>query len=225
MRYKILIVDDEPDICEILQFNLANDFDIVIVHSAKEALKLDLKQFNLMLLDVMMDGMSGFQLADRIKRKYKIDVPIIFLTAKDTENDLLTGFSIGAADYIKKPFSIKEVVARIHAVLQRNSSPENDKPEAGISYHGLHLFHSEKRLLVDEKEVILTKKEFKILSMLLNNIGVIYSREEIMDTVWGNDVYVNERTVDVHITRLRKKLMTYGEYIENRTGFGYFIRK
>jgi two-component system alkaline phosphatase synthesis response regulator PhoP len=220
---KILIVDDEEDLCEILQYNLDNEgFTTDVAHSAEEALKKQLTEFDLLLLDVMMGQMSGFKLADKLRKELGNNVPVIFLTAKDTENDLLTGFSLGADDYISKPFSINELTARVKAVLKRYQS--RDIREDTIIRSGNIVLDKElKRLLIDKTLVDLTRKEFEILTLLIGNQGKVYSREEILDIVWPKDVIVTTRTVDVNITRIRTKLGEYGKYLKNKTGFGYFF--
>ena len=220
---KILIVDDEEDLCEILQYNLGHiGYQTEIAHSAEEALKRSLNSFDLILLDVMMGPMSGFKLADKLRKEMNINVPIIFLTAKDTENDILTGFSLGADDYISKPFSVNELTARIKAVLKRTRT-EKTKPPAIIKYGEIEMDTIRKRLIINDEKVELTKKEFEIMKLLLENQGKVYSRDEILTTVWGNDVVVTERTVDVNITRLRTKLGIYGRNLKNKTGYGYYF--
>ena len=220
-NYKILVVDDEEDLCEILQFNLQNEgLDVDAAFSAEEALTKDIAGYDLLLLDVMMGPMSGFKLADALKKDKKTaNVPIIFLTAKDTENDTLTGFTLGADDYISKPFSIKEVIARTKAVLKRTSS-KNKTEQKVIKYDTLELSLQNKKAFISGKEVELTKKEFEILRLLLENQDHVFSREEILTKIWG-DVYVLDRTIDVNITRLRKKIEPYGENIITRMGYGY----
>ena len=220
---KILIVDDEDDLCEILQYNLNNSgFVTDVAHSSEESLKKPLYSFDLFLLDVMMGPMSGFRLAEKLRKEYKINTPIIFLTAKDTENDLLTGFSLGADDYMAKPFSINELTARVKAVLKR-SVIESKKNQEILEFGNIELDNFRKRLIIDKKQIDLTKKEFEILKLLLENPGKVFSREEILLRIWGRDVIVTERTVDVNITRIRTKLTIYGPNLKNKTGFGYFF--
>ena len=221
MKAKILIVDDEEDLCEILQFNLESEgFETDIAYSSEEALKKPLEDYALILLDVMMGKMSGFKLAEKLRKERKMNIPIIFLTAKNTENDTLTGFNLGADDYIPKPFSIKEVIARVKAVIKRTSDEFESKEEL-IIIKGLILDKVKKKLFVDNKTVYLTKKEFEILQLLMQYIGRIFSRDEILDRIWKNEVIVIDRTVDVNITRLRKKIGKYGKYIVSRSGYGY----
>jgi two-component system alkaline phosphatase synthesis response regulator PhoP len=220
---RILIVDDEEDLCEILQYNLGNaGYQTEVAHSAEEALKRSLYNFDLILLDVMMGPMSGFKLADKLRKEMNNNVPIIFLTAKDTENDVLTGFSLGADDYIPKPFSVNQLTARVKAVLKR-SRGDKIKPPSMIKFNDIEMDTIRKRLIINDEKVELTKKEFEILKLLLENQGKVFSRDEVLTTVWGNDVIVTERTVDVNITRLRTKLGAYGQNLKNKTGYGYFF--
>ena len=221
-KYRILVVDDEEDLCEILQFNLESEgFLVDIAYSAEEALeKLD-TQHKLILLDIMMEGMSGFKMAEKVRKVMNLQTPIIFLTAKDTENDMLTGFSVGGDDYISKPFSVKEVIARVKAVLKRAASKQQMPPKDCIEFGELAIFVDSKTILVDAAPIQLTKKEFEIIYMLAQTPKRIFSREEILNQIWEEDGNVLERTVDVHITRLRKKLGSAGKYIVNRSGYGY----
>ncbi|MDY0097574.1 MAG: response regulator transcription factor [Bacteroidales bacterium] len=220
---RILIVDDEEDLCEILQYNLGNEgYSTDIANSAEEALKKPLQSFDLILLDVMMGQMSGFKMADKLRKELGNNVPIIFLTAKDTENDILTGFSLGADDYIAKPFSVNELTARVKAVLKRSQS-DRTKTSVTIKYGDLEIDTVRKRLILNDRKIELTRKEFEILKLLLENQGRVFSREEVLGMVWGSDVIVTERTVDVNITRLRTKLGKYGPNLKNKTGYGYFF--
>ena len=220
---KILIVDDEEDLCEILQYNLGNEgFITEVAHSAEEALTRPLHEYDLLLLDVMMGPVSGFRMADKLRKEQNNPVPIIFLTAKDTENDLLTGFSLGADDYISKPFSINELTARVKAVLKRSSS-RRIKGEILVRYGDIELDTVRKRVVISDEKIELTRKEYEILRLLLENPGKIFSREEILGKVWEKDVIVTNRTVDVNITRLRSKLGKYGASLKNKTGYGYYF--
>ncbi|MDR0538487.1 MAG: response regulator transcription factor [Tannerellaceae bacterium] len=217
----ILIVDDEPDIREILQFNLENEgYHTDMAASAEEALSLLSPRHRLILLDVMMSKMSGFKMADMI-RKDGNQIPIIFLTARKAENDMLTGFSIGGDDYISKPFSIKEVIARVKSVLKRGGThkPVQHVLQAG----GIALNTRTKTLLVDNCTVEITRTEYNILLLMLKHEGEFLTRTDILDNAWSNEGIVLERTVDVHITRLRKKLGRYSDCIVTRTGHGYMF--
>jgi DNA-binding response OmpR family regulator len=218
---RILVVDDETDICEVLRFNLESEgFSIETATSAKVAAAKLPGNFRLLLLDVMMEGMSGFQLAQQIRAEKNL-TPIIFLTAKDTENDMLTGFSVGGDDYISKPFSIKEVIARVKAVLKRSSTDPYLPERENLVLDGLVVNFKSKQLSIDQKIVTLTKKEFEILALLVNNPGRFFNREEIFDNVWRGESFVLDRTIDVHITRVRKKLGKYSFHLVNKTGYGY----
>ena len=220
-KYRILVVDDEPDICEILSFNLVKaGYAVGTACSAEEALECQPASFDMILLDVMMGRISGFRLASMLKADPATStLPIIFLTAKDTEDDTVTGLEIGADDYITKPFSIREVLARIQAVLRRY-----DKiPEGVLSFKGLMMDPGKKTVTVDGQTVDLTRIEFEILHLLLSDVGKVFSRQELIDSVWPGDDRVLDRTVDVNITRLRKKLAPYSSCIHTRSGYGYYL--
>lgn len=217
---KILIVDDERDICEILEFNLANEgYEVECAYSAEEALDKLTADHSLILLDVMMGGMSGYKMAEKL-RKASNTIPIIFLTAKDTENDMLTGFSVGGDDYISKPFSIKEVVARVKAVIKRERVGTT-KSRREIVFGDIVISMEVKELTLGSDKVMLTKTEFEILALLAQNQDRVFSRNEIIDRIWEETTFITERTIDVHITRLRKKMGSYGSVITNRSGYGY----
>lgn len=219
---RILIVDDEEDLCEILQFNLENNGAIAdIAHSAEEALQTDIESYDLILLDVMMGVISGFEMAEKLRQE-GVSVPIIFLTAKNTENDMLSGFDLGADDYIPKPFSINEVIARIKAVINRSEAKISKKNDI-VKFKDIKLDILHKRLIVDNEQSELTKKEFEIVKLLLENQGEVYSRGKLLSEIWGSDVIVTERTVDVNIARLRSKLGKYGKCLKNKTGYGYYF--
>lgn len=219
----ILVVDDEEDLCEILKFNLETEgYEVDTAYSAEEALTLNLTDYDLLLLDVMMGEISGFKLASMLKKNEKTaHIPIIFLTAKDTENDMLTGFNLGADDYISKPFSIKQVQARVKAVLRRSMEEKKPVNENILTYNTLKLDTQRIKASINGEDVALTKKEFEILKLMLENINHVFSREEILSRVWKDEVYVLDRTIDVNITRLRKKIGEYGKNIVTRLGFGY----
>jgi DNA-binding response OmpR family regulator len=220
---RILVVDDEEDICEILKFNLeAEDYKVDTAFSAEEALKLRLADYHLIILDVMMGEISGFKMASMLRKKEDTkDIPIIFITAKDTENDMLTGFNLGADDYVSKPFSIRQVVARVKAVLRRTRIKQEQPSNDSLVFENLLLDTKKIKAFVSGEEVVLTKKEFEILRLLLENKGHVFSREDILNRVWKDEAYVLDRTVDVNITRLRKKIGQYGKNIVTRLGFGY----
>ena len=223
---RILVVDDEQDLCEILKFNLETEgYQVETANSAEEALEKDIASYNLLLLDVMMGGMSVFQLAKQLKNsEVTAHIPIIFLTARDTENDTVTGFNLGADDYISKPFSIREVMVRVRAVLRRTASRlEGAEEPAVISYQGLLLNLDKKSVSVDGEDVPFTKTEFELLRLLLEERGRVFSRQELIDRVWPKDVLVLDRTVDVNITRMRKKIGKFAKCIVTRLGFGYYF--
>ena len=219
-KYKILVVDDEESLCEILQFNLeVEGYEVDVAYSAEQALDMHPERYSLILLDVMMGEMNGFKMASLLRKNEKLKhIPIIFLTAKDTEDDKLMGFNIGADDYISKPFSIREVIARVKAVLRRIVDKEDP---AILQFEKLYIDPVKKRAFIDNTELPLTKKEFEILSLLLSHPGQVFSREEILSKIWTDEVYVLDRTIDVNITRLRKKIGEYGKHIVTRLGYGY----
>jgi DNA-binding response OmpR family regulator len=225
---KILVVDDELDICELLQYNLETEgYEVVTANSAEEALKLPLQEYALILLDVMMGEMTGFQMARKIKdNPVTAHIPIIFITALDDEDNTVKGLNIGADDYIAKPLSMKEVKARVRVVLRRASLPLIQKEEnSNIYYEGITLVQKSKTVTLDGQELTLTKLEYELLSLLLQNPGKVFSREDILAHCWPQDVYVLDRTVDVNITRLRKKIGRYGKQIKTRIGYGYCFEK
>ncbi|MDY6027659.1 MAG: response regulator transcription factor [Prevotella sp.] len=224
-NYRILVVDDEQDLLEILKFNLETDGYLVdTANSAEEALSMNLEHYDLLLLDVMMGGMSGFAMARKLKAEPATkDIPIIFLTARDTENDTVTGFNLGADDYISKPFSIREVLVRVRAVLRRTADRSDNTTSNIINYQGLQLNLDKKTVSIDDEEIPFTKTEFEILHLLLEERGRVFSRQELIDRIWPKDVLVLDRTVDVNITRLRKKVGKFAKCIVTRLGFGYYF--
>ena len=224
-NYRILVVDDEQDLLEILKFNLETDGYLVdTANSAEEALSMNLEHYDLLLLDVMMGGMSGFAMARKLKAEPATkDIPIIFLTARDSENDTVTGFNLGADDYISKPFSIREVLVRVRAVLRRTADRNDNTTSNIINYQGLQLNLDKKTVSIDDEEIPFTKTEFEILHLLLEERGRVFSRQELIDRIWPKDVLVLDRTVDVNITRLRKKVGKFAKCIVTRLGFGYYF--
>ena len=223
--YRILIVDDEPDLREILRFNLmAAGYDCEEAENADEALTKDIAYFDLLLLDVMMPGMTCFEMAKVLSDNPETaGIPIIFLTALDAEAHKLTGFELGADDYVAKPFSVRELQARIKAVLARSTQKEEDVPNV-IAFEGLQMEFSEKRVIVDKEQVTFTPIEFALLWMLITHKDKVLSRHELLKLVWPKGVVVTERTVDVNITRIRKKIGPYANHIVTRSGFGYAFR-
>lgn len=220
MGNRILVVDDESGIREILQFNLEHaGFDVDCASSAEQALDMLSQKHSLILLDVMMGGMSGFEMAEILRKELNNQIPIIFLTAKSGEHDLLEGFSAGADDYIAKPFSIQEVIVRVKAVLKRSASAieTSDMIEVGSVKIDLHT----KIVYVNGESTVFSKKEFEVLTLLASHPGEIFSREDIISELWKDAPYVLDRTVDVHIARIRSKLGVCKNYLTNRTGYGY----
>lgn len=223
---KILVVDDEQALCEILQFNLeAAGYEVLTAGSAEEAMTHTMTDFDLILLDVMMEGMSGFDLARLLRSEERTrNIPIIFITARDNEDDRVTGLDIGGDDYIPKPFSIREVLARIAALLRRTAKTEEQLANL-LVYEGITINLDLKTVSIDGEDVAFTKTEIEILSLFMKEPGRIFSRKELIDIIWPNDVIVLNRTVDVNITRLRKKIGKYSDRIVTRQGYGYFFKK
>ena len=222
-KQKILVVDDEESLCEIIQFNLeVEGYTVDTAYSAEEALQLDLPSYSLILLDVMMGEISGYRLARILREQPETaHIPIIFCTARDSEDDIVTGLNIGADDYIAKPFSTREVIARVKAVLRRTVTTETERVPERLTYQSLVIDITKKKVSIDDEEVPLTKKEFEILLLLVQNKGRVFSREDILARIWSDEVYVLDRTIDVNITRLRKKIGVYGKCIVTRLGYGY----
>lgn len=224
MKKKILVVDDENTLCEALRFNLeAEGYDADIANSAEEVLAMDVSDYDLILLDIMMGEISGTQLAKILKSNpATASVPIIFCTAKNTEDEMVDGLELGADDYIMKPYSLRNVLARVKTVLRRTSAtPLKEQSCDKVVFEGLVIIPSRKLCTVDGNEVKLPKKEFEILLKLLGNIGRIFTREELLNEIWPDDVIVFDRVVDVNITRIRQKIGQYGSHIKSRSGYGY----
>lgn len=222
MDRKILVVDDETDIREILQFNLENaGYTVETAASAEEALKILGPEHGLILLDVMMGGMSGYKMAEHLRKEKGNDIPIIFLTARTGQDDLLTGFNAGGDDYITKPFSIQEVVVRVRAVMKRLPKMEEPVNEDIVKAGDLMIDLEKKIVFIKGEKVVFSKKEFEVLSLLATHPGQIFSREDLISELWKDAPYVLERTVDVHIARIRSKLGECKNYLTNRSGYGY----
>ena len=228
---RILIVDDEETLCEVLKLNLENEgYDVDTAFSAEQALTYDLKEYSLILLDIMMGEISGIKMAKMLKADVATaEIPIIFCTARDTEDDMIMGLNLGADDYIMKPYTVRNVIARVKSVLRRTSNHKNtnntlSEKSNRLVVDGLCLDLEFKRCTVDGEEVRLARKEFELLAYLIQHRGKICSREQIMSRVWSNEVVVLDRTIDVNITRLRSKIGAYGSYIVTRSGFGYGVR-
>lgn len=221
---RILIVDDEEALCDTLAFNLeAEGYEVNTAYSAEEALGLNLSEYNLILLDIMMGEISGIQFARILKgNQGTAAIPIIFCTAKGSDEDMIKGLDLGADDYIMKPFSLKVVLSRVKAVLRRTTgNVSNDKICKNVSFMGLVLSPENKTCMVDGIEVKLPKKEFEILLKLLSNRGRVFSRSELLKEIWPEEVVVLDRVIDVNITRIRQKIGNYGKHIVTRSGFGY----
>lgn len=221
---KILVVDDEEILCEVLKLNLENEnYEVDIAESAEQAMSLNLSQYDLILLDIMMGEISGVQMAKMMKKNpATAQIPIIFCTAKDTEDDMIMGLNLGADDYITKPYTVRNVIARVKSVLRRTSKTTSEKTEPErYTVEGLVVDKLLMRCTVDNEEVKLAKKEFELLTFLISHRGRIYSREEILERVWKGETIVLDRTIDVNVTRLRQKIGKYGKYIITRSGFGY----
>ena len=226
---RILIVDDEVTLCTVLKLNLENEgYNVDIAFSAEEALTLDLKSYSLILLDIMMGEISGIKMAKMLKSDVDTcNIPIIFCTARDTEDDMIMGLNLGADDYIMKPYTVRNVIARVKTVLRRtsvNKVPNAQEKSNVLRVEGLYIDLEYKRCEVDGVEVKLVRKEFELLAYLIANRGKIFSREQILSNVWSDEVVVLGRTIDVNITRLRSKIGKYGSYIITRSGFGYGFR-
>ncbi len=218
MEKRILVIDDEEGIREGLREYLELEgYTVGAAASAEQALKMDPSSYDLLLLDIMMDGMGGLEMLRRLRADTSTArLAVILLTALDAEADMVAGLRLGADDYIAKPFSMRNVLARIEAVLRR-SSPTPAEPEpAGVACDRATL-----TVRVDGREVRMPRKEFEILALLLDHPGRIFSREELMARIWPENVVVVERSVDVHIARIRAKIAPYGKHIISRSGYGY----
>lgn len=229
MSRRILIVDDEDTLCDALRFNLeAEGYEVDTASSAEQVLTMDVTGYDLMLLDIMMGEISGVQLARILKTNpATANVPIIFCTAKDTEDDMVEGLELGADDYIMKPYSLRNVLARVKTVLRRTtgSNTAEAATTAGVNdiivYQGLQISPSKKTCTVDGEDIRLPRKEFEILLKLVGNIGRVFSREELLREIWPEEVVVLDRVVDVNVTRIRRKIGRYGAHIKSRSGYGY----
>lgn len=234
MRIKILIIDDEESICEILKYNLLKEgYDADCVYSAEEALSLDLSNYSLFIVDIMMERLSGFDFVKRLKNSAATEnTPVIFCSALDDEDDKVMGLNIGADDYITKPFVIGEVLARVRAVLRRshithqwayNVSRSTYEPD--ITFRNMRISRNEKKCIINGESINLTKTEYDLLLFFLTHRNRIYTRDEIIKQVWSSDIMVTTRAIDTNITRLRKKLGEYGQYIITRLGYGYGFKE
>ncbi|MBO4943014.1 MAG: response regulator transcription factor [Muribaculaceae bacterium] len=237
MRNKILVIDDEEAVCEILKFNLEKEgYEVDCAYSAEEALEMDLEDYSLFMVDIMMGGLSGFDFAKRIRNVSATESkPILFCSALSDEDYVVKGLNIGADDYVTKPFVIGEVLARVRAILRRTGQSQQRSAadieaqqsiyESDVVFKGLRIDRNDKEVYIDNELVSLTRTEYDILLFFLTHNNRIYSREELIKNVWGDDVVVTGRTVDTNITRLRKKLGDYEKYIVTRQGFGYGFKE
>ncbi|MDE5628577.1 MAG: response regulator transcription factor [Muribaculaceae bacterium] len=237
MRTKILVIDDEEALCEILKFNLEKEgYEVETAYSAEEALEMDLESFSLFMVDIMMGGLSGFDFAKRVRNVTATEhTPILFCSALSDEDCVVKGLNIGADDYVTKPFVIGEVLARVRAILRRTGitarrsaadiEQEQSIYESDVTFKGLRIDRNDKECYLNDELITLTRTEFDILLFFLTHRNRIYSREEIIKNVWGDDVVITGRTIDTNITRLRKKLGDYDKYIVTRQGFGYGFKE
>lgn len=234
MRERILVIDDEESICDIFQYNLTKEgYEVDTAYSAEEALEMDLSKYQLFIVDIMMGDMSGFDFAKRLRNVSATEfTPIIFCSALNEEDEKVMGLNIGADDYVTKPFSISEVLARVRAVLRRTAiknnmvQPQEDSEyETDFTYKTLRIDRNAKLASLDNEALSLTRTEFEILQFFLTHRNRIYSRQEIISSVWGEDIVVNNRTIDTNITRLRKKIGQYADNIVTRQGFGYGFKE
>ena len=223
---RILVVDDEDTLCEVLKLNLENEgYDVDTASSAEEALKLDLRRYSLILLDIMMGEISGIRFAKMLKSDVETaHIPIIFCTARDSEDDMVLGLNLGADDYIMKPYTVRNVIARVKTVLRRTSGHKAAEKSNTLCVDTLKLDLDLKTCTIDGMEIKLTKKEFELLAFLIAHRGKICSRDQILSNVWSDEVIVLDRTIDVNITRIRQKIGEYGSFIITRAGFGYGFR-
>lgn len=234
MRARILVIDDEESVCEILKYNLEKEgYEVDAAYSAEEAFEEDLSKYNLFIVDIMMGELSGFDFAKRIRNVTATEnTPIIFCSALNEEDEKVMGLNIGADDYVTKPLSIGEVLARVRSVLRRSAltaratyNIADSQYEQDLTFKTLRIDRNEKISYLDGEPLALTRTEFEILEFFLTHRNRIYSRQEIISQVWGEDVVVTNRTIDTNITRLRKKLGEYSNNIVTRMGFGYGFKE
>lgn len=235
MNAKILVIDDEESLCEILKFNLEKEgYEVDTAYSAEEALDMDLRPYSLFIVDIMMDHLSGFDFAKRVRNVTETEnTPILFCSAMSDEDCVVMGLNIGGADYVTKPFVIGEVLARVRALLRRSArqaavaaeADVQEKLESDIVFRGLRIDRNDKTVHLDGEEIQLTRKEYDLLLYFLTHRNRIYSRAEIIEKVWGDDVVVSDRTIDTNITRLRGKIGEYSNNIVTRQGFGYGFKE
>lgn len=235
MSVRILVIDDEEAVCEILKFNLKKEgYEVDCAYSAEEALDMDLSGYSLFMVDIMMDQLSGYDFAKRVRNVTETEfTPILFCSALSNEDSVVKGLNIGADDYVTKPFVIGEVLARVRAILRRSGQATHRMPavneradyESVVIFRTLRIDRNDKTVYLDGEELPLTRTEYDILLFFLIHRNRIYSREEIINQVWGDDVVVTNRTIDTNITRLRKKIGQYSNNLVTRQGFGYGFKE
>ena len=224
---KIYVVDDEKDIREILKVNLQkNGYDVNTFASAEEVLKqLAIAKPDLFILDIMMNGMDGLDLCKHIRASRELTtIPILFISAKSAELDKVLGLELGADDYLTKPFSIHELIARVKAIMRRSQTKQELSPKEILTYNAISLYPDKFQVTIDNQNIDLTKTEFLILKLFMQYPGKIFTRDNIIDSIRGDNVYVIDRTIDVHIMNLRKKLGTYKDAIKTYSGVGYGLK-
>ena len=235
MSVRILVIDDEEAVCEILKFNLEKEgYEVDCAYSAEEALDMDLSGYSLFMVDIMMDQLSGYDFAKRVRNVTETEfTPILFCSALSNEDSVVKGLNIGADDYVTKPFVIGEGLARVRAILRRSGQATHRMPavneradyESDVIFRTLRIDRNDKTVYLDGEELPLTRTEYDILLFFLIHRNRIYSREEIINQVWGDDVVVTNRTIDTNITRLRKKIGQYSNNLVTRQGFGYGFKE
>jgi two-component system alkaline phosphatase synthesis response regulator PhoP len=226
MEFKILVVDDEKDIVDLLKYNLEKEkeFDVITAFNGRDALEKAIKEKpDLILLDIMMPAINGFDVCRKLKTGAANGIPVIFLTAKENEIDEIIGLELGADDYIQKPISPRKVIARVKSVIRRAYSEKDKtiKTDEYIKFKNLEVDTVAHSVKIDNEDVFFPKKEFQLLHFLLSNRGKVLSRDVLLNHIWGENIYVVDRTIDVHVAKVREKLGDYSEYIETIKGLGY----
>ncbi len=225
-KYRILVVDDEEDIADLIKVNLENEgYNVDVCYNGLEVLpRIERNQPNLVILDLMLPGIGGMDLCKKIKESYP-RLPVLMVTAKTGETDVVLGLELGADDYIKKPFSVRELTARVRTAFRRSELHDELDKMVSITSGKIHLNATAHKVYIEDKEVDLTLIEYKILYLFMSNPGVAFSRDKLLDRIWGKDVFVTDRTVDVNIKRLRDKLMNEKDRLETIRGIGYRFRE
>jgi two-component system alkaline phosphatase synthesis response regulator PhoP len=223
----ILIVDDETDIVELLSYNLKKEgYTVLSATNGKESLQQAESKPDLLLLDVMMPHLDGFEVLKQLRKNPATEnIPVIFLTAKSSEFDEVVGLELGADDYIIKPISIPKLLARIKSVLRKHEQPKAEKKSQTIVYGAIEIFPEQHKIFINKTDVFFPKKEFQLLEYLIKYKGDVITREKLLDKIWGNDVRVNDRTIDVHIRKIREKLGEFADCIETIKGIGYRMKE